>query len=93
MLASILTFLAVLSGLASAGAWLYASRVKVSREKALAKRRKEAEKNGEEPYLGGVVFYGAEMKETLDAQSKWNSIGAVLAAIAVASQAIAPLFA
>ncbi len=85
----VLTILSIVSGLASAASWLYASRVKVSREQALKQRRNAAEKSGTTPYLGGVTFDGAEMRETLAAQSKWNSVGAVLAAIAVATQAVA----
>lgn len=85
----LLTILSIVCGLASAAAWLYASRVKVTREQALEQRRKAAAKSGATPDLSGVSFDGAEMRETLAAQSKWNSIGAVFAAIAVAAQAVA----
>ncbi|WP_369978621.1 hypothetical protein [Xanthomonas bundabergensis] len=91
MLAMILTWLSVITSLMSAGAWLYASNVKVTREAALKKRRKRAEKTGEKPNLGGIELFGAELKETMEAQVRWNSAGAVLAAIAVASQAFAQL--
>lgn len=91
MLAMILTWLSVVAGLTSAGAWLYASNVKVTREAALEKRRKRAERTGEKPNLGGIELFGAELQETMEAQVRWNSAGAVLAAIAVASQAIAQL--
>ena len=89
MLATCLTLLSIIAGLASAGAWLYASNVKVTREAALAQRRKRAEKRGEKPDLGGIVLFGAELQETLQAQARWNSTGAVLAAVAIGSQAIA----
>ncbi|WP_144423871.1 hypothetical protein [Xanthomonas graminis] len=89
MFANILTIISVVSGLASALAWLYASRVKVPREKALLQRRRAAEKGGASPDLSGVTFDGWEVRETLVAQSKWNSIGAVLAAVAVFCQAVA----
>jgi len=85
----ILTIISIVCGLASAAAWLYASRVKVSRENALVQRRRAAEKNGTTPDLSGVEFNGMEVQETLAAQSKWNSIGATLAAIAVLCQALA----
>ena len=85
----ILTVISIVSGLASAAAWLYASRVKVSRENALVQRRRKAEKNGTTPDLSGVEFDGWEVRETLTAQSKWNSIGAALAAVAVFCQALA----
>jgi hypothetical protein len=89
----LLAILSVVCGLASAAAWFYASRVKVTREQALEQRRRAAAKSGKEPYLGGMTFDGAEMRETLAAQSKWNSVGAVLAAIAVASQSLAQVLA
>jgi len=79
----------IASGLASAAAWLYASHVRVSREKALLLRRRAAAKTGERPDLSGVTFDGWEVRETLAAQSRWNSIGAVLAAVAIAFQAAA----
>ncbi|MBO9329613.1 hypothetical protein GHR37_10750 [Achromobacter xylosoxidans] len=85
----ILTVISIVSGVASAGAWLYASHVKVSREQAIRQRRLAAEKNKTSPDLSGVTFDGWEVRETLAAQSKWNSIGAVLAAIAVLCQAVA----
>jgi len=91
MLATCLTSISIGAGLASAGAWLYASNVKVTRETALAKRRKRAEKTGDKPNLGGIELFGAELQETIQAQARWNSAGAVLAAVAVASQAIAQL--
>ncbi|MBD9354423.1 hypothetical protein [Methylomonas albis] len=85
---SLLTVLSIVSGFASALAWLYASCVKVSREKALEDRRRTAERAGTAPDLSGISFDGWEVRETLAAQAKWNSIGAVLAAIAVFSQAL-----
>lgn len=88
MLSSLLIVISIVSGLASSGAWLYASQVKVSREKALSQRRAEAQKKGVTPDLSGVVFDGWEVRETLAAQAKWNSIGAVFAAIAISCQAV-----
>lgn len=88
----LLTILSVACGLASAAAWFYASSVKVTRKEALEQRLKAAAKSGDEAYLGGVTFDGAEMRETLAAQSKWSSVGAVLAAISVASQSLAQVF-
>ncbi|MCU6619910.1 hypothetical protein OCO52_25755 [Achromobacter mucicolens] len=80
----ILTLISIVSGFASASAWIYASQVKVSRER---QRRLAAEKKGTNPDLSGVTFDGWEVRETLAAQSKWNSIGAVLAATAALCQA------
>jgi len=85
---SILTIISIASGLASAAAWLYASHVKVSREKALAQRRRAAEKTAGSPDLSGVTFDGWEVRETLAAQSRWNSVGAALAAVAITCQAL-----
>lgn len=87
----ILTVISVVSGCASAAAWLYASHVKVSRESAIRQRRLAAEKNRTIPDLSGVTFDGWEVRETLAAQSKWNSLGAVLAATAVLCQAVAQM--
>ena len=87
----ILTVISIGAGLASAAAWFYASRVKVSREKALSQRRREAEKIGTNPDLSGVTFEGWEVRETLAAQAKWNSIGAALAAVAILCQALAQI--
>ncbi|WP_175155289.1 hypothetical protein [Achromobacter mucicolens] len=83
----ILTLISIVSGFASASAWIYASQVKVSRERAIRQRRLAAEKKGTNPDLSGVTFDGWEVRETLAAQSKWNAIGAVLAATAVLCQA------
>jgi hypothetical protein len=88
---SLLTVISIVFALASAGAWLYASRVKVSREKALLQRRRAVEKSGTKPDLSGVVFDDWEVRETLAAQSKWNSIGAALAAVAIFFQTLAQL--
>lgn len=85
----LLTALSIGSGLMSAAAWFYASRVTVSREKALLERRSEAAKTGATPDLAGVTFDGWEVRETLAAQAKWNSIGAALAAAAILCQALA----
>ena len=84
-----LTIISIGSALSWAVAWLYASRVKASREEALSQRRREADKSGATPDLSGVTFNGWEVRETLVAQSKWNSIGAALAAVAVLCQAMA----
>ena len=85
----IFTVISIVSGFAPATAWLYASHVKVSRESAIRQRRLAAEKSETTPDLSGVTFDGWEVRETLAAQSKWNSIGAVLASTAVLCQAVA----
>lgn len=93
MVLTILQVLSIAAGLSSAAAWLYASQVKVSRENALEIRRRDAQKSGLSPDLSGMTFEGWEMRETLAAQSKWNSVGAILAAAAVATQSVASLLA
>jgi hypothetical protein len=75
----------------SAGCWLYGSRVKVTRKKALESRLKEAERLGHEPSLAGASLDGWDMSATFAAQSKWNARGALAAGIAVTAQAVAPL--
>lgn len=77
-----------LLGLASAGAWFYASTVKITRDKAVALRVQEAEVKGTAPNLAGVSLDGWDMSSTLAAQSKWSARGAALAGCAVALQAI-----
>lgn len=88
----ILSVISIIAGFASAAAWLYASRVKVTRESAIHQRKQKAAKEGTTPNLSGVTFDGWEVRETFEQQSKWNSIGAVLAAIAVFSQTLAQAF-
>jgi len=85
---SLLTVISIGFAFASAGAWLHASRVKVSREEALLRRRRAADKSGNAPDLSGVTFDVWEVRETLAAQSKWNAIGAVLAAVSILTQAV-----
>ena len=83
-----ITWGSVVFGLASAFAWFYASTIKVTRERVVAQRIKEAERNGEKPNLAGVTLDGWDMSGTFAAQSKWNACGAVLAACAIALQAV-----
>lgn len=54
----------------------------------VARRIKKAHLKGEKPNLGGVSFDGKDISETLSAQSKWNAIGAVMAAFAVGLQSL-----
>ena len=90
-LASTLTWVAITLGFCSAAAWLRSSRVKVPVEEAIARRKKAAERSGEEPSGGYVSLDGWEMSETFAAQSRWNSIGALLAASSITLQAISQL--
>jgi len=87
-LTSAITIVSVVCGFASAGAWLYASRVKVTREQMIKQRTKEAKKKGHLPDLSGASLDGWDMSSTFAAQSKWNARGAILAACAVALQSI-----
>ena len=83
-----LTWSSILFGFASAASWLRASIVKVTREKEIARRTKEAKKRGETPNLAGVTLDGWDMSGTFKAQAKWNAIAAFLGAFAVGFQAI-----
>lgn len=91
MLSLTLKLLAVLAGFASAGCWLYAAKT-ISREKELERRRRIAARKGETPSLGGVEIVddgvSYDLIATLRHQSQWNRLGAILAAVAIALQAV-----
>lgn len=94
MLCSISPYLphaSAIFGVASAGAWFYSSIVKVTREKMVAQRTKQALRKGEKPNFAGVSLDGYDVSATLSAQSKWNAIGAIMAAFAVGLQSISQL--
>lgn len=86
-----LTIASIIFGFLSAGAWLRASLVKVSRETEVQRRTKKARRRGSEPSLAGISLDGWDMSGTFRAQSAWNSIGAVLAATSISCQAISQL--
>lgn len=69
--------------------WLRAGTVKVTPEEALRLEEKRAKKAGRKPSLGVVSLDDWDMSETFKAQSRWNSAGALAAAIAALIQAIA----
>ncbi|USW01355.1 hypothetical protein KUA23_00895 [Pseudomonas pergaminensis] len=83
-----LTIASIFTGLVSAGSWLYASVVKVSYEKAMKARKKQARKRGEQPNYASAVLDGWDMSATFSTQSKWNGAGAFFAAISILLQAI-----
>ena len=83
-----LTIASIFFGFLSAGAWLWASMVKVSSKKEVKRRIAKAKKLGEEPNLAGVSLDGWDMSGTFRVQSFWNAIGALLAAISISCQAI-----
>jgi len=85
------TFASIGFGVASALAWLRSSSVKISHEKAMATRRRYAERKGVAPNYASVSLDGWDMSATFAAQSKWGSIGALLAACAVGLQALGQL--
>ncbi|WNB76135.1 hypothetical protein [Methylomonas koyamae] len=87
-MATYLSVASIFFGFLSAGAWLWASVVKVSREKEIKRRIAKAKNRGEEPNLARVSLDGWDMSGTFRAQSFWNAIGAVLAAISISCQAI-----
>ncbi|QXX88350.1 hypothetical protein J7649_16715 (plasmid) [Acinetobacter lwoffii] len=88
----IMLSISIIFGFLSAGAWFYSSQVKVTREKALEIAKKKAQKNKEQPNLSGVSFDGWDVRETLKAQSKWNSLGAIFASISMFLQGLISIF-
>ncbi|WP_313055872.1 hypothetical protein [Pseudomonas lopnurensis] len=83
--------MSIVSGFISAASWLYASVVKVSHEKEMARRSRVAEKKGEKPNFASVSLDGWDMSATFSAQSRWNATGAVFAAISIFLQALIQL--
>ncbi|MFI8010017.1 hypothetical protein ACIF8R_07445 [Acinetobacter sp. ABJ_C4_1] len=88
----VFTWISIICGFLSAFSWLYASQVKVSDKKALALIEKRARKNKEKPNYARMTFDGADMRETLHAQTKWNSLGAIFASISMLFQVILQIF-
>ena len=88
---AIMVIVSIASGFISAGSWLYASIVKVSHEKEMERRRKQAERKGEKPNFASVSLDGWDMSATFSAQSRWNAIGAIFAAISILLQALIQL--
>ena len=84
-----LTILAAIVGLVSAGCWLRAAFVKVTREQHFEREEKRAAKEGRPPELSAVVLNGWEMGATFGAQARWNSYGAMFAAISIILQVAA----
>lgn len=80
--------LAIFFGFVSAGCWFYASFVKVDHKSAMSFRKKEVERKGEQPNYGSVSLDGWDMSATFKAQAKWNSFGAIFAALSVCCQSI-----
>lgn len=89
---SLFSSASILLGLLSACSWLYASQVKVSREKAIKIIKKKAKKKNEQPNFSGIAFDGWDFRETLKAQSQWNSIGAIFASISMGCQVVIQTF-
>jgi len=90
-LANALSICSIACGLLSAASWYRGSAVKVSHEKAMQARAKEAAKRGEKPNFASVSLDGWDMSATFAAQSKWNSIGAFFAACSILAQTIAQI--
>jgi hypothetical protein len=76
----------VIFGVLSAASWLRSSLVKVSHEKAMKLRAKEAVKRGEKPNFASISLDGWDMSATFAAQSKWNAYGALFAACSIFAQ-------
>lgn len=88
---AILSWSAIVLGLGSAAAWLRSSTVKVTLSQAMARRKKEMERTGSVPSGGYASLDGWDMSATFAAQSRWNSLGALLAAASITLQAISQL--
>ena len=88
---SILSIIVIASGVISAVCWLRASVVKVTREKEVERRKAKAKKKGETPDLAGVSLDGWDMSATFRAQSFWNSIAAVSAALSISAQTLSQI--
>lgn len=88
----ILSSISIFFGFISAFSWFYASRVKVSDEQAVALIEKRAKNNSEKPNYARMTFDGWDFRETLQAQSKWNSYGAIFASISMITQVIIQIF-
>ena len=88
----IILSMSIIFGFLSAGAWFYSSQVKVTTEKAVEIAKKNAQKKNEQPNLSGVSFDGWDVRETLKAQSNWNSLGAVFGSISMFLQGLISIF-
>ena len=88
---SMLSWTAAVFGICSAAAWLRSSTVKVTVEEAMSRRKRTAERTGITLSHGYTSLDGWEMSETFAAQSRWNSLGAFLAASSITLQAISQL--
>ncbi|MDQ9035185.1 hypothetical protein RFH07_00885 [Acinetobacter seifertii] len=88
----IFTSISIVCGFISAFSWLYASQVKVSDKKAVALIEKRAKERNEKPNYARVTFDGGDIRETLRAQTKWNSLGAIFASISMVFQVILQIF-
>jgi hypothetical protein len=73
-------------GVVSAASWLRASVAKVSHEDAMKSRIKAAAKRGEKPNLASVSLDGWDMSATFSMQARWNSLGALAAALSISFQ-------
>jgi hypothetical protein len=91
-LATLLSVASITIGLLSAACWLRASFVKVDPQSAIATRAREAKARGETPSGGSTSLDGWDMSATFRAQSKWNSLGALFAALSISCQALSQIF-
>jgi len=87
-----ITWLSIVSGIASSVSWFRACFVKITREQEAAWRRRKAKKSGDKVNLAGVTLDGWDMSGTFRVQSKWNALGAFFAACAVMLQALIKIF-
>ena len=88
MIRNVLTVLAILFSVGSASAWFYASRVKVPLREAMAMAHKRAARTGVKSEGGFFAFDNWDFRETVAAQSRWNSVGAISAGMAILLQAV-----
>jgi predicted signal transduction protein with EAL and GGDEF domain len=81
-----LAVVTVICSIAAAGLWWYASRVKVSPERAAVIEKEEFARTGRHRPVALSFTGDADLQYTLEAQSRWNSYAAA-AGLAAASQA------
>jgi hypothetical protein len=81
------TWLSIVLAFLSAAAWMRASLIKVATDQEYRRRERKASRTGESVSYAAVEIDGVELGSTLRAQSRWNAIGAGIAASATMIQA------
>lgn len=91
---AVMEWASAIAGFVSAACWLWSTR-SITREAEIERRRRVADKTGEQVSLASVEIDDGdkryELMATLRHQSIWSKWGAVFAAAAIALQSISPL--